>query len=191
MSDGTYSVYEYENLTEDVYFAYKRRLEAHIAAVQEYGRRLKPLGLKMDQLNRHDQSKWHPIEFESYALRFCSGLPKEETAKYYAQGWLHHIHHNPHHWQHWMFPDRFDLLGADLENGVVEMPINYALEMVADWHGAGYVYSPEAGWDISVWLSSNAPRIILHSRTADFLTRLMRQLGYSEEILNWGVAANL
>lgn len=189
MSDGTYSVYEYENLTEEVFLAYKLRLQAHIAAVQKYGHRLIRLGLNIDQLNRHDESKWQPIEFESYALRFCSGLPKEETALYFSQGWLHHIHHNPHHWQHWMFPDRFDLVGADLENGVMAMPEHYALEMVADWHGAGYVY--EQDWDISNWLFSNAPRVILHSRTAEFLTGVMRRLGYSENLLNWGVAANL
>jgi hypothetical protein len=96
--------------------------------------------------------------------------------------WLHHLHHNPHHWQHWIFPDGYNPPGAKMENGVMRMPERYALEMIADWHGAGRVY--QNSWDISDWLSDNMPRILVHSETASFLREGLGKLSYAEIVNN-------
>ena len=62
----------------------------------------------------------------------------------------------------------------------MEMPRHFALEMIADWHGAGYVY--EGTWDISKWLSKNMPRIRVHSQTAVYLREVLADLGYADVV---------
>lgn len=155
------------NVLDDYY----DRVMAHIAAVQEAGVNI---GVPVEQLKQHDQSKFSPTEFGPYALHFCGGGAPD----LFAVAWLHHIHKNAHHWEHWLFPGNFTPKGSNVENGAVEMPEHFVLEMVADWSGAGVVYTGTD--DMSDWLKMNMGRISVHSRTAIFLRKILRELGYGE-----------
>ncbi len=162
--------------------AYRNRLSAHITAVQEFGRRI---GVDENQLLLHDSSKWEPVEFIPYARYFVehggSPVDRPDVKDEFVRAWLHHLHHNPHHWQHWIFPDGYCPSGSSVEpGGVVEMPKHFALEMIADWHGAGYAYT--GSWDIAEWLSNNMPRIRVHSKTAAYLRETLDHLGYADVV---------
>ena len=170
---------EYDRLSEDVYDAYMDSLIAHISYVREAGLRLRVPDLL---LQGHDQSKFSGREFYGYAMHFQGG----GAPAAFARAWLHHIHHNPHHWQHWLFADGFTPKGSDVENGAVPMPGMYALEMVADWLGAGRTYT--GSWDMTEWLEVNVPRIRVHSATAVYLARILNDLGYRVDPAAFGSA---
>lgn len=149
---------------------YTDSLLRHIQAVYQAGIKLE---IDYEQLDFHDDSKWYVQEFPHYARHF-HGDKGNPTG--WARAWLHHIHKNPHHWQHWIFPDKFKVEGADIEEGVLEMPSNFALEMIADWMGSSFVYT--GSWDMHDWLAKNSGRIILHSKTAKFVESVLRKEGY-------------
>jgi hypothetical protein len=179
---------------------YIKTLQNHIECVVESGRKL---GVPGSQLSVHDNSKWFETEFRGYALHFEGGGVPDEFSKAwlyhihnnphhwqhyeFSKAWLHHIHNNPHHWQHWIFPDNYTPKNSSVENGVVEMPSYYALEMVADWMGASVVYSGTE--DMSNWLVNNINHIKVHSNTAEYLGVILSELGY-KEIVNTYAFAN-
>jgi hypothetical protein len=152
---------------------YTERLKRHIESVQVAGRKL---GVPEDQLEAHDLSKYSEEEFPAYAMHFCGGGAPVEFAK----AWLHHIHHNPHHWNHWLFADGYSPKDSNVENGRVEMPQHYAIEMVADWMGASFAYT--GSWDMAMWLSKNTPRIKLHSKTIYYVTGVLDSMGYMDYV---------
>lgn len=149
-------------------------LRKHIFYVREAG---KQIGVSLLQLEMHDLSKYSMEEFPYYARQFHGDKADPDG---FARAWLHHIHNNPHHWQHWIFPDGFTPKGSNIENGVAEMPYHYALEMIADWMGASYVYT--GSWDMQEWLFKNIPRIILHSDTAEYVRQTLDMLGYADTV---------
>lgn len=151
--------------------AFTESLREHLSYVREAGARLR---VSQAQLDIHDDSKWTIHEFPGYARHFKGGGAPDE----FAAAWLHHIHFNPHHWQHWLFADGFTPKGSNVENGVVQMPANYAVEMVADWMGAGRAYT--GSWDMSDWLSEHIPKIKVHSRTAALLREILDAQGYAD-----------
>jgi len=67
-----------------------------------------------------------------------------------------------------------------MENGILEMPEEYALEMIADWMGASKTYT--GSWDLTAWLKTNMPRISVHSKTAQYLREVLHWLGYDDVI---------
>ena len=160
---------------------YEIRLRTHIEAVREIGR---SCGLPEAQLQAHDLSKWSEEEFDPYARYFIDikgggsseVLPTGHVPPDMARAWLHHIHHNKHHWQHWIFPDTYNPPGANLENGVMEMPEKYALEMICDWHGASYAYTDS--FNIQDWLLDNVTKIVVHSNTARYLEGKLTAMDY-------------
>lgn len=155
--------------------AYLESLQAHIRHVQEAAHKL-GLGVPEAQLAVHDQSKFSVEEFPGYARHFHGGGDPDG----FARAWLHHLHHNCHHWQHWIFPDGFNPSGSSVENGVVRMPNHYALEMIADWHGASMAYT--GSWDIIGWLHTNMPKIRVHSLTANYLRDVLDMMGYADVV---------
>lgn len=157
--------------SERVFAPYARQLAAHIAAVKEAGLKL---GLSEEFLANHDNSKWGEEEFYVYAQHFFGG----GSPILFARAWLHHIHNNPHHWQYWIFSDGYSPAGSGLEDGVMEMPTMYALEMIADWQGSSLVYT--GSWDMGLWLQGNMKKIRLHSRTATFVRGALSDLGYAD-----------
>jgi hypothetical protein len=153
---------------------FDKSVNLHIAYVREAGAKL---GVPSEQLEAHDQSKFSIAEFPYYARQFHGDHGDPDG---FAQAWLHHLHNNPHHWQFWMFPDGFVPRGSKVENGVIEMPYNYALEMIADWMGASFAYT--GSWDMSEWLFKNIPKITLHSNTAEYVRQTLDALGYADTV---------
>lgn len=146
----------------------------HITNVREAGEKI---GVMDRQLQNHDLSKFSLEEFPHYARNFFGDKADPDG---FAGAWLNHIHQNPHHWQHWIFPDGFTPKGSTVENGCVEMPNHYALEMVADWMGASKTYT--GSWDIMEWLYKNMPKIRVHSKTASHLRGILDSLGYADVV---------
>ena len=164
-------------LTQEQLNAFYDKVTEHISYVQEAG---KSLGLTKDQLELHDYSKFSPQEYGAYAKHFHGGGAPQE----FAAAWLHHIHSNKHHWQYWIFPDGYTPRSTNIEQGVVEMPFLYQVEMIADWIGAGKAYTGSE--DMTDWLSKNIGRITLHSLTAASVSDLLRHLGYTDVVNEYG-----
>ena len=74
----------------------------------------------------HDLSKYSTEEYAAYDKYFYS-KKTPETEKEFNYAWLHHIHNNPHHWQYWV------LINDDEPEEALEMPLEYAIEMICDW----------------------------------------------------------
>lgn len=170
---GHYLPNDYYNIDKAIALAYLDTLQLHIESVQKAA---SMIGLPVDLVGNHDASKFSPEEFIGYALHFKGGGAPD----LFSRAWLHHIHHNPHHWQYWIFSDNFTPKGSDVENGCVEMPCLYAFEMVADWMGASFAYT--GSWDMAEWLSKNTPKIKVHSKTAQYLWRVLDGMGYGDYI---------
>lgn len=149
---------------------FAQNLTEHIEYVREAGL---VLGVPTKQLKEHDLSKWSCDEFPHYADWFFGN--KSQPANF-ERAWLHHLHSNPHHWQYWMFPDNFGLKGGDSENGILRMPYDYVLEMVADWQGASRAYAGTT--NMTNWLKANLPKIKLHSETKIDLRNILQAIGY-------------
>lgn len=77
----------------------------------------------------HDQSKTEPDEYEAYDAYFYGGNRSYQVVQDFNYAWLLHIHRNPHHWQYWMLQNDDQELGEI----VLDMPINYIIEMICDW----------------------------------------------------------
>lgn len=157
-------------IPDDVLQKFLDSLILHVSYVQEAG---KTLGVSQKQLNRHDSSKWSKAEFGAYAKHFHGG----GAPNLFVRAWNHHLHKNPHHHEYWRFSNGFSLRNSDVENGVLPMPNRFALEMIADWQGASKAYTGD--WDMTDWLTKNAPKIELHSTTAKFVNLQLARLGYN------------
>lgn len=77
----------------------------------------------------HDESKTKPDEYEAYDRYFYGNNRSYQVVQDFNYAWLNHLHRNPHHWQYWI------LINDDPELGeiVMDMPINYIIEMICDW----------------------------------------------------------
>lgn len=84
----------------------------------------------------HDMSKFSPSEFIP-SVKYWSGTKspidteKEVTGK--SMAWLHHKGMNKTHFEYWI-----DFVKG--ESIPREMPVEYVIEMVADWIGASKAY---------------------------------------------------
>lgn len=156
---------------------YAESLVNHISHVREAG---EMIGVNIEQLSVHDDSKWTHDEFPYYANNFHGDPHNPDAPDGFAGAWLHHVHQNPHHWQYWIFPDGFTPRNSNVENGVVQMPPMFALEMIADWMGASMAYT--GSWDMQEWLWKNMPKIRVHSKTAEYLRGKLDMLGYADTV---------
>jgi hypothetical protein len=77
----------------------------------------------------HDQSKYDAEEYAAYDAYFYGGNKSYAVTQEFNRAWLHHIHCNPHHWQHWILIND----DANLGDVVLDIPLNYIIEMVCDW----------------------------------------------------------
>lgn len=166
-------------VTDEMRTAYRTSLRSHIEYFTEAAGMI---GVDVDLIAHHDDSKWSEDEFDAYAMQFF-GAGMDPIG--FAHAWLHHIHHNPHHWQHWIFPDKYNLKGAGLVDGIMMMPHRYVKEMVADWLGSSKAYT--GSWDMRDWLNKNLPKIKLHPQTWIDLENTLCGLGYH---VNFDLFAN-
>lgn len=81
----------------------------------------------------HDLSKFHPVEFISYADKFYGNKDEKENNKF-EYGWLHHKHCNKHHWNYWIGDNNVPL----------DMPVRYIKEMICDWKAMGKKFGDTA-----------------------------------------------
>jgi hypothetical protein len=162
-----------ERTAKQYFAAYEESLKQHLDYVKEASEKYNLL--HPDVVDAHDVSKWRGHEFPYYANNFCG--PADDPQGF-AKARLQHIHYNPHHWQHWIFSDGFALPGADLENGIVEMPHAYVAEMVADWMASSRQYTGD--WDMTDWLAEHVPKMLLHSKTKQYLIEeVLPSVGYT------------
>ena len=122
----------------------------------------------------HDWSKFLPSEFIPYARYFYNpdGTPKQrrDDTGYYKPAdtgdaafdfaWLLHQKRNRHHWQWWILPE--DSGGIK----VLQMPVKYWLEMLADWVGAGLA---QGAPDTAGWYAANKEKMTLHESTREWI----------------------
>ena len=126
----------------------------------------------------HDISKLLPSEFLPYAEHFCGsktgiGRGRDETGYYkptdtgdeaFDFAWLLHQKRNKHHWQWWCLPED--------EGGlkVLEMPVKYRKEMLADWRGAGKALGTPS---VNKWYKANKNRMSLGCDTREWVESLL------------------
>ena len=124
----------------------------------------------------HDLSKFSPIEFWEGVKYYQDGKDSPINAckavKGYSLAWQHHRGRNPHHYEYWIH--KVD------EGGVaINMPVQYKLEMFADYLAAGKVYmgnkfSYESEYD---WLKNKLEKNPkMHANVRCFLDVAMRML---------------
>lgn len=167
-----------QDLTTEMIDSFTESLRTHIANVQKA---CTLLGVSTELSQGHDLSKWERVEFLPYVRQFKGPADDPDG---FAVAWLHHLHNNPHHWQYWMFPDEYQPAGSRVENGRVEMPQAYCLEMIADWLGASMAYT--GSWNMRDWLWKNFTRVKLHTRSFDFVIDTLSDLGYYGILIEMG-----
>lgn len=177
LGDSTLSIVDFDfyGITPAQAQSYHESLCAHVAYVQEAGKRL---GL---DLAAHDRSKLSVAEFPYYARQFHGDKGDPDG---FAAAWLHHIHCGSHHWQHFIFPDGFTPRGSNVEAGLMRMPKRDLREMVADWQGASRAYT--GSWDMTEWLLNNLSKIRLHTASWAALAATLCEVGYDGNGLVYG-----
>ncbi len=126
----------------------------------------------------HDMSKFLPSEFFPYANYFYGSKPNDRDKNQYRKStttsdkvfdlaWLSHQKRNRHHWQWWVLPE------DDGGTKLLEMPTQYLMEMLCDWHGAGKAVGRT--FSDFRWWTENKSKIQLHPTTKANV----------EEILKW------
>jgi hypothetical protein len=115
----------------------------------------------------HDLSKYGAEEYSAYDNYFY-GKKTEDVKRDFDYAWLHHIHNNPHHWQYWV------LINDEDGTKALEMPEEYALEMVCDW----WAFSHKSGnlKEIFDWYKSHKKNMILHEKTRKFVEDLLDKI---------------
>lgn len=123
----------------------------------------------------HDMSKFSPIEFAESARYFQGTDSPINAAKKdngYSIAWQHHKGRNPHHYEYWV---------DDLDHGgkPLQMPFEYALELVCDYLGAGraymgsdFSYELEYAW----WQAKKSEPMAMHLQTMRFVDQMLSHL---------------
>ena len=121
----------------------------------------------------HDKSKYSAEEYEPYAEYFYGDNPKEED---FNKAWHHHIINNPHHWNYWCFVDSIDNTNEII---CVDMPVEYIVEMIADW----WSFSWKIGdlYKIFDWYESRKDGIVVSLKTRKYIELI---LDYIKNILD-------
>jgi hypothetical protein len=116
----------------------------------------------------HDNSKYGYEEYSAYDEYFYGGNRSSEITKEFNYAWLHHIHNNPHHWQYW-------ILIEDSGNEIcMEMPVEYVVEMVADW----WSFSWREGkmTEVLDWYDDHSKKIMLHFKTKKLVEKILNKI---------------
>lgn len=115
----------------------------------------------------HDSSKYSADEYCSYCNYFypCDGFEANDDD--FDRAWLLHQHRNPHHHQHWV------LMRDSGEKQPIDMPIEYILEMLCDWHSFT-LRDPES--TAYKWWNDNKSKMVLSDNTIDIIESLIRYL---------------
>ncbi|MDX1471395.1 MAG: DUF5662 family protein [Flavobacteriaceae bacterium] len=154
--------------------SYTGYLIKHKYYVYIFGRKL---GLNRTQLLKHDISKFKPRSFLAYAFYFYGPIPATELEmalrkRNFKKAWRKHVNNEPHHWEYYWSYD-------GVSHNVESIPIEFLLEMIADWHGASKINSNSDDWDISFWYNQYNWEPRFSSDTYWSLRNQMERLGYN------------
>lgn len=161
---------------------YEVYLREHVAAVKTAWDWMKDHGLIPERDRNgnviypdllHDDTKYTREEYEAYDDYFYGKEGKDEddiavidSAFDYA--WLHHIHANPHHWQHWLLFEDEGSIKA------LEMPEQYAYEMIADWWS--FSWRKGETKEIFDWYKKHEPKMKLHPKTKEIVEKTLKSI---------------
>lgn len=121
-----------------------------------------------DLVNKHDDSKFNNSEFEGYKLKFRYGanvLDEQQLEYQYALN--KHYKNNKHHWEYWIIP-------SPNENIVLDMPIEYILEMICDWFS--FSIEEDELRLIFDWYDKNRYRMQLSDNTREKVEDILRTM---------------
>ena len=122
----------------------------------------------------HDLSKYSITELKMCKYWTGKGSPHQacREAIGYSPSWIHHYHKNKHHYQYWW--------GEDEEGKIlpIKMPYKYALELIADYLGAGKAYNGNnfSFKDELDWWRNHVKTIKMHDETKAFVTSILSDL---------------
>ena len=119
-------------------------------------------------ISQHDASKYSEEEFEPYAEYFYGNEGGEDVLYEFNKAWLHHQHHNPHHWQHWVLRE------DDGNTIAIEMPKEYAIEMISDWWA--FSWKENNLYEIFTWYENNTEKHIFHENTRKLVEDILATL---------------
>lgn len=110
----------------------------------------------------HDLSKFLPDEWFPYLRHFyMKNDSRPEWILQYDRAWLKHQNRNRHHWQYW-------ILWKDTGGVVVmDMPLKYRKEMLADWKGAGRAITGKD--DVREFYLKTRDRVTLAPKTREWV----------------------
>lgn len=129
----------------------------------------------------HDMSKFSPIEFFESAKYYQGDRSPIDACKEingYSRGWQHHKGNNPHHYEYWV---------DDLDHGgkPLIMPEKYAMELIADYLGAGhaymgknFTYKDEYEW----WKKKQENPLMMHPVIKYFIDCCLKDFATSEKL---------
>lgn len=118
----------------------------------------------------HDQSKYDKEEYDAYDSYFYGNHTRPpEVQAAFDKAWLHHIHLNPHHWQHWVLLEDDPNLGSF--GKVLDMPLEYIYEMIADWWTFSWKNNHLMG--IFDWYAAHQNNIRLSLKTRMIVEQLL------------------
>ena len=110
---------------------------------------------------QHDASKWTKEEYDAYDAYFYGKNRSFEVVDDFNRAWLHHIHENPHHWQHWVLREDDPNFGSF--GKVLEMPLEYVYEMIADWWT--FSWRNNNLLEMFNWYQAHRDHMILNAKT--------------------------
>lgn len=126
----------------------------------------------------HDASKTEPDEYGPYDEYFYGGNRSNQVVDDFNYAWLLHIHRNPHHWQYWILKNDDQGLGEN----VLDMPINYILEMICDWWS--FSWSKDNLYEIFDWYDNHKKYIKLSKNTRKTVENILDQIRRKLDKLN-------
>lgn len=126
----------------------------------------------------HDASKTEPDEYGPYDAYFYGGNRSSRVVDDFNMAWLKHIHRNPHHWQYFVLrcdePDEGEI--------VLDMPMNYLLEMICDWWA--FSWAKENLYEIFDWYDDHKKRIKLSKNTRKTVEDILDKIRKKMDELN-------
>lgn len=107
----------------------------------------------------HDKSKFTNEEWGPYRNYFYDHDKYPRSSEAFNYAWNHHQNSNPHHWQFWCLINDVD----EPQVQPLDMPLEYIIEMLSDWHAAGSFYGNSA-YD---WYVKQKDKMILSDKTRE------------------------
>ena len=173
---GRISVKGYKT-PDEMYMEY---LDKHVAGVREvYETILKPILIEecvedgmltlIDLLiTKHDASKKSNQEWFAYRNYFYDKENHSRSSEEFNMAWNYHQKRNPHHCQYWVLINDVD----EPQLQAMEMPFEYVIELLCDWHSAGQHYGNTA-YD---WYDKQKDKMILHPNTRALIEKYLEYL---------------